>query len=69
VQDRGVVELWLADGDDAGTFETSEGKWQPGDTLIGRGNRRYPVTAVIPLELVEELVDRPLAGVLEVEPL
>jgi hypothetical protein len=62
-------ELRFPDGDDAGTLETTETRWQVGDTVIAHGNRRYRVTAVIPLELVEEFVDRPLAGVLEVEPL
>jgi hypothetical protein len=30
---------------------------------------RYRITAVIPLPLIEEFVERPLNGVLEVEPL
>ena len=62
-------ELRFPDGDDADTLETAVPNWQVGDTLIAHGNRRCRVTAVIPLELVEEFVDRPLAGVLEVEPL
>jgi hypothetical protein len=38
-------ELRLADGDDAGTFETSSSDWKVGDTLIADGNRHYRVTA------------------------
>jgi hypothetical protein len=40
----------------------------PGDTLIADGNRRYRVTAVIPLPRLEEFVDGARNGVLEVEP-
>jgi hypothetical protein len=54
---------------DAGTFESSVSNWQPGDEFRGAENRRYPITAVIPLLLVEEFVERPLSGDLEVEPL
>jgi hypothetical protein len=62
-------ELRFPDGDDAGSIETGETNWRPGDTLIGHGNRRYRITRVIPIERVEEFVEKPLAGVLEVEPL
>lgn len=61
-------ELRLADGDDAGTFETSSSDWKVGNTLIADGNRRYKVTAIIPLERIAEFVDGALNGVLEVEP-
>ena len=60
-------ELRLADGDDAGTFDSPTSSWQVGDTLIADGNRRYRVTACIPLPLVEEFVEGALNGVLEVE--
>jgi len=50
-------ELRFADGDDAGSIETSEGNWLPGDILIGQGNRRYRITAVIPGERISEFVD------------
>jgi hypothetical protein len=33
------------------------------------GNRRYRVTATLPVERMAEFVDEPLYGVLEVEPL
>jgi hypothetical protein len=59
----------MADGDDAGTFETSSSDWKVGDTVIADGNRRYKVTAVVPLEKIAEFVDGALNGVLEVEPL
>jgi hypothetical protein len=62
-------ELRLADGDDAGTFETSASDWKVGDTLIADGNRRYRVTAVLAPERLAEFVDGVENGVLEVEPL
>jgi hypothetical protein len=62
-------ELRFPDGDDAGSIETSEANWHPGDTLIGHGNTRYRITAVIHDRTVEEFIEKPLAGVLEVEPL
>jgi hypothetical protein len=61
-------ELRTADGDDAGTFESSVSNWQPGDECRGAGNVNR-ITAVIPLPLIEEFVEGPLSGVLEVEPL
>jgi len=60
-------ELKTADGDDAGSFESSRCDWQAGDELRAAGNIRYRVTAVIPHELVAEFVDSPLTGLLEVE--
>src|SRR5438552_3835937 len=62
-------ELRLADGDDVGTFETAEPGWTVGDTLVADGNRRYRITKVVTLELVQEFVDGPLNGFLEVEAL
>jgi hypothetical protein len=63
-----AFELRLADGDDAGTFQTSASDWKVGDTLIADGNRHYRVTAVILLEKIAEFVDGASNGVLEVEP-
>ena len=40
-----------------------------GDTVIAHGNREFKVTAVLPVELAAEFVDRALYGALEVEPL
>lgn len=37
--------------------------------VIGEGNRRYVVTAVIPLPTIGEFVDGATCGLLEVEPL
>jgi hypothetical protein len=37
--------------------------------LIADGNRRYPITKVVPLELVQEFVEGALNGFLEVEPI
>ena len=63
-------ELWTADGDHADSITTSEGNWQPGDTVIGQGNSRWRVTAVLPGPRVDEFVDgREVDGILEVEPL
>lgn len=61
-------ELRNKDGDDAGAVESGRCDWQAGDELIASGNRHMRVTAVIPQDLVAEFVDRPLAGILEVEP-
>ena len=61
-------QLRTADGDDAG-----EGEWayqpQAGDEVYLNGNRKARVLSVIPVELAGEFVDRPVYGVLEVEPL
>jgi hypothetical protein len=62
-------ELRLADGDDAGSLETNEGNWQPGDIVIAHGNRHLRVTAVVPVERIGEFVDGPECSVLEVESL
>jgi hypothetical protein len=40
----------------------------PGDEVIVDGNRRMRVRSVIPVALAGEFVDRPLYGLLEVEP-
>jgi hypothetical protein len=54
---------------DADSITTSEFNWQAGDTLIGNGNTRWRITAVIPGERVDEFVDgREIDEVLEVEP-
>ena len=39
-----------------------------GDEIIVSGNREMRVLSVIPLQLAGEFVDRPVYGVLEVEP-
>jgi hypothetical protein len=65
-------ELVSPDGETLGSIETSEANWQAGDEPIGHGNTHYRITAVIPLELVQEFVEPggdELSGVLEVEPL
>lgn len=61
-------ELRLADGDDAGTYETNLSDWQVGSEFIGHGNIHYRITAMIPLPLIEEFVDGPPAEIWEVEP-
>ena len=59
-------ERRLADGDDAGTFETAASEnWNVGDTLIADGNRRYRVTAVLAPERLAEFLDGVEYGVLE----
>jgi hypothetical protein len=62
-------ELRTKDGDDAGTFESTVCDWQAGDEFRRAGNRRYRITAVISPPLIEEFVDRPLYGCMEVVPL
>jgi hypothetical protein len=63
-------ELKTPDGDDAGTFTTSECRWQVGDEFIGQGNTHWRVTAVVSGERIGEFVDgRQVDGLLEVEPL
>ncbi len=62
-------ELRLADGDDAGTFDTADAGIQPGDQIRADGNRLYRVTAVVAVERIGEFVDAAESGVLEVEPL
>jgi hypothetical protein len=64
---RGSVSL-TTDGDDVGEAEYS---YQPnvGDEIYADGNRRLRVLAYVPLKRIEEFVDRPLYGVLEVEAL
>jgi hypothetical protein len=62
-------ELKTQDGDDVGTFESVRCDWQTGDELIGHGNTRWRVVAVIPHELIGEFHDAPEYGVLAVEPL
>ena len=61
--------LMTADGYDAGTIQTAEANLRPADIVIAQGNRRYKVTAVIPLPRVEEFVNGASVGLLEVEPL
>lgn len=62
-------ELVSRDGEVFGSFETSEQRWQAGDTVIAHGNRRYRVVSVIPAERLAEFVDEPVGGMLQVEPL
>jgi hypothetical protein len=59
----------LADGDDAGSFDTSTSDWRVGDTLIADDNQRYRVTAVLAPERLAKFLDGVESGVLEVEPL
>lgn len=61
--------LVSTDGDVFDSFETNEGNWAAGDTVIAHGNRHYRIVSVIPIELAAEFVDDAEVGVLEVEPL
>jgi hypothetical protein len=63
-----TYELRLEDGEDAGMI-ASNAAHQAGDTVIAHGNRRYTVTAVVPVERVAEFIDGPTRGILEVAPL
>jgi hypothetical protein len=67
-------QLRLADGDDAGEAgEAGEAEYayqpRPGDLVYVNGARQMRVTAVLPFERIEEFLDRPVYGVLEVEPI
>lgn len=59
-------QLRAADGSDLGEVEQA---YQPvvGDTIRVDGNRRMLVTAVVPIERMQEHVTRPLYGMLEIE--
>ncbi len=59
----------MADGDDAGEYETSDPSLQAGDEIRADGNRRLLVRAGVSLPVAEEFLDAPTHGVLEVEPL
>jgi hypothetical protein len=61
--------LRFADGDDAGTFESSRSDWQPGDEFRADGKVLYRIRAVIPLPLMDEFLEHPLSGRCEVEAL
>ena len=58
--------LRLKDGSDAGEVELEQPA-NVGEVLRVTGNARARVRAVVPVEIVEELVDRPAYGFLEVE--
>ena len=62
-------ELRSSDGDDIGTFETSENRWRVGDVIRAGGNVPYRITAIVPLERIGELGDEPTPAVWEVEAL
>ena len=62
-------ELVSRDGDNLGSIETSGLNPQPGDELLANGNLPYRIESMLPLERIAEFVDRPVNGVLKVEPL
>lgn len=62
-------ELKSPDGDDLGTFTTSEGNWQVGDEFYAFGNTRYRITAIVPRERMSEFVDGAEVDLWEVEPI
>jgi hypothetical protein len=62
-------ELKLPNGDDAGTLVSNEWNWRPGDEIRAHGNKRYRITAVVPLPVIGEFVDGATYALLEVEPL
>jgi hypothetical protein len=63
----GWYQLVAADGDVFGEAEYSY-QPQPGDEIIVSGTRWMRVVAVVPMERLGGFVDRPLYGMLEVEP-
>jgi hypothetical protein len=58
--------LRLEDGSDAGEAELEQPA-KAGEVILVTGNVRARVRAVVPVEIVEEFVDRPLYGFLGVE--
>jgi hypothetical protein len=62
-------QLRTRDGGDSGEVEYPDGGIKAGDEIRIAGNVRMRVHAVVPVELVEEFVDRTLYGILEVGPL
>ena len=58
--------LRLSDGSDAGEVELAQPA-NAGEEIRVSGNRRMLIRAAVPVERVEEFVDRPLYGFLEVE--
>ena len=58
--------LRLEDGSDAGEVELAQPA-SAGEEIRVTGNVRARGRAVVPLEIVEEFVDRPVYGFLEVE--
>lgn len=58
--------LRLEDGSDAGEVELEQPA-NPGEEIWVTGNLLARVRAVVPVEVVEEFVDRPVYGFLEVE--
>ena len=59
--------LRLSDGSDAGEVELAQPA-SVGEEIRVAGNQRMLIRAAVPVERVEEFVDRPLYGFLEVEP-
>jgi hypothetical protein len=60
--------LQTQEGDDLGTFESMRSDWKAGDELVGCGNTRWRVVAVIPHERIAKFVADPEYGVVAVEP-
>ena len=60
-------QLCPPDGD---VFGEAEFAYQPsaGEEIYVGGHRRMRVVACVPAERIEEFVERPLYGILEVEP-
>jgi hypothetical protein len=57
--------VYSAEGDDLDDYTSSEPNWSAGDVLYINGRPRYRVTAVIP---INDLDNEVYAGILEVEP-
>ena len=60
--------LRLDDGGDAGEVELNQTA-NAGEEIRISGNRRMLVRVVVPTERLAEFVDRPIYGILEVEPI
>jgi hypothetical protein len=63
-----LYALRFADGSDAGEYESLFDGVRAGDVIIPTGRPELRVLSVIPTGLAGDFVDRPIYGVLEVEP-
>ena len=58
--------MYLADGEDLDNCTSSEPNWSPGDTLYVEGRQKYRISAVIPVNSLDNEV---YAEIWEVEPI
>jgi hypothetical protein len=59
--------LSYPDGEDAGEFATAVPDWRAGDTFRTGHGHHLRIGSIVPLDLIGELVDRPIYAAWEVE--